>query len=621
MSELTCTTWLGDGDLLAVALDRRTLQRWFGNDLVVPSGCRALLDGTIDPLPAGAAQATTSNALLFKEAPFLVEVAAPKLQSCDGHEITLAATCSLCLELTPSTRSQIAALLNGRTIPVLERHTLAAAIEPTLVKAFDDWVSTSSVDTLLSCDEEQLEPLVRRWLAGTLEARGLSLSRIRSLRVRCPAIEELRRLRAQAEQELHRQALAHAHERAEHAHRLELERLAFEQQLERNRQAQHELAGADLGVLISQHPDEHARERLYQLLIRQHMSPEQIAALATEQAAVSQRDQLRTHSERLASHAVPPRSPAPITRRVLVACGTQVLAIDPHSNIDPRRPREIYEAGPDSGGLRSVRLATDRANQRWLLAGSQAGVTAWPIDEPTAQPRRFPIARGTKGRTGINAMVLTGDELWATHSEFGLLRWRWNEPGSPASPEHCATTAQATAVRGLTGTATWACYAVDTRVYGFIPGQPVAPQLYRGANAPISALVYTNERVIATTLAGSIYAWRHDDGFSPTVIYRRQAKIYMARLVSIDGAERLLIGSRDCAVVSRSLVDHAETVYQATSLVRWADGASDVIAAVDYDSMKLILWRSDMPDNELRRIEAPQPINDICMLASLAPTR
>lgn len=428
------------------------------------------------------------------------------------------------------------------------------------------------------------------------------------------------------------QALSHTLQQAELQHKLALDRTAFEEELLRTKRAAEVLEGADMGALIGNIEDDAAREKLYSMLIQKEMTPDQLRALEPKQEMQQQlqamQAQLAAVAEKLsASEAelaqlASKKTDDTRTERVLIASGERVLAFDPHSNIDADRPRETYDGKGELGGIRSVRVASDAEGKRWLLAGAQGGVYAWPVGQAVAEPRRYRIDRQASGRTGINAIALSADGgLWATHSEHGLLRWRWDAPDYPQQHLHEPLTASASAVRALIPLGdNELAFACDARVYRFDPTQldttqpGHAPTLYTGPTAQVSALAWAGGRLLASTVAGAVYAWRPGDPHSPSIIYSRQAKIYLARPAVVAGVDHLFLGSKDTAVVCRSLEGNLETSYQAGGLVRWADGASDIACAVDYDGHQLILWRAELPDTELRRIPVADPITDLWLL-------
>ena len=41
----------------------------------------------------------------------------------------------------------------------------------------------------------------------------------------------------------------------------------------------------------------------------------------------------------------------------------------------------------------------------------------------------YPLPPGGQVRGGVNSVAMTGDSIYATHSEFGLARWKADRPG------------------------------------------------------------------------------------------------------------------------------------------------------------------------------------------------
>ncbi|MEE9311777.1 MAG: hypothetical protein V3V10_05120, partial [Planctomycetota bacterium] len=106
----------------------------------------------------------------------------------------------------------------------------------------------------------------------------------------------------------------------------------------------------------------------------------------------------------------------------LVASGRHVYAIDPLSqNKLEDAALNLSYGDARLGSLRSVRLPSG-SNDGVLLAGARNGVYATLLSHRKGH-REYPIGPGVDARTGINSIVLYHGFIYATHSEFGLLRW------------------------------------------------------------------------------------------------------------------------------------------------------------------------------------------------------
>lgn len=669
----TLDRWLDDPQALAVRLPAGPARRFLdARRLIVPGGCSALLDDPEQLLPAGSQRDKLPALTLVKDGLFAVDHSADGLLDREGHAHQASVTLSLYVdaaEVAPVRRFRGAFLNDSGGEGACDTAAITARLAPAIDAALTSFTARHGAEQLMSeTVDEALENDLRRSLRPELEDLGLALSRVRRALFRSPQLEAMRarraerelaeaaeaerqaELRAQAEtealarqlqlekveRELARQreldeqrvSLEAAREQRQMAVAHELQSKELAHRLELAKQAAAELSGADLKALVAQLEDPTARERLYGLLIQQQMTPEQLAALSQEKQAnevSALREQLAALSERLESGSggyarLDAPLDAPPTARILVACGEHVLAFDPATNLDYTRPRERYTAGAplaaDLGGMRSVRL--DESGQQ-LLIGARSGVHVHDLQ--TGAAVAHPIGRAAQGRTAVNAVARLGDHLLATHSEFGLLAW----PLEDASAETDApllgardvareTTVTASAVRGLIAGEGQVFYAADNRVYGLGPSLE-GPRLYTGPSEPVSALVLLGKELFASTVGGAIYSWPVGDPHSPRRVHARRAKIYSLRAL---GSRALLVGSKDRGVLRLDLDDRGgpprEQTYQAGSLVRWAAGAGDFVAGVDHDGRQLILWRTDSPDIEWRRIPIGEPINDVVFL-------
>ncbi len=631
-------TWTEDPTRLALHVsDERALKALTGGrDLVVPVGCTALLDAPVTRVPAGGRRERPGAFTLVKDDLFAIDLVLDGIGSRDGIAHEARATLSLFVDaaedasLVRFKRTLVVPHGSGCGVPDVER-----VVGPLAREALGTFVAGREARELASEDvDEALERHLRRALAPELAARGLGLSRVRRAWFSSPELAAIERARAQRglteaaeaerqaalaaqartkalESELlvagerarekRRQELAHELETSEQAHKLALAQKVVA-----------ELGGADIGALVSQVADPKAQERLYALLIQRQMTPEQIAAMGA-----SKIEQLENSIGELAKRLAGPTAAAaaahPATHRFLVACGDVVLAYDPKSNVEGGRARERYASAPHPmGGIRSLRVVRDPGGSDLLLAGARDGVLVLRLDAPTAAPAIYPISPRT-GRTGINSAALAGTRLFATHSEFGVLAWDARDPRVAPRALAAQATRGASAVRGalVGGGALW--FAADQRVYRLaLDALDRDPELYIGPSQPVSGLAWAADRVYAASLDGCVYAWSPADPRSPRRVHARQSKLYGVRArVDALGHDQLLIACRDRALVAHDLVDGRETSYQSASMLRWGDGTWDYVAATDHDGRELVFWMASRPEAELRRIELPEPANDL----------
>ena len=664
--------WRDDEQALAIRLPATEAKRFLQcKELVVPEDCVCLLEGEERALlPAGGRRSSISDLSLLKESLFTIETNTNDLSSQDGHTFECHARFTAYID----TRSQDQAERFRRVFLSREADDctlvdVVAAVLPKLKSALSAFVTQREALTL--DDEgidEELERHLRTSLKGFFEDAGLEMSRVRSARFQCETLEKLKRNKAEAEaiqkqaeidhgmkeflddlerqgrlnelnkkEELQRayqefderrqrelQEQRHKLREAEQDHQRELEQKKFEEELQRRKKAIEMLRNANIAEILEEIPDEQEREKVYKGLISNLVTPSRETTGRVSRKLEEMQQQLmeaaskmvQQGSGRFASLRPRAEDSDARTHRVLIASGRRVLAFDPKSNVQAEQAREIYDfSAGELGGIRSVRVVR-HDGKKYVAAGARGGVYVTPLRGPTdpasGELTTYRFASEPAGRTGVNAIELIGNRLVVTHSEVGLVCWEFGNPQVPSQTLFPETTANAKSVRALTAQNGEIYYSSGNRVYrADLASEHPVPLLYSGSTSQVTSLALQDGRLYGATVDGAIYAWEPDDPHSPTRVLHRQAKIYMIRPATIGCLPHLFIGSKDRGVLCRYMAGGMDSTYQSGSLVRWADGAADFCFGVDYDSYQLIIWRSDLPDSELRRIPLAEPINDL----------
>lgn len=106
---------------------------------------------------------------------------------------------------------------------------------------------------------------------------------------------------------------------------------------------------------------------------------------------------------------------------LLIVAGYDAVWLDP---ADLTRFTQRVALPPDLGGLRSANFDADSGD---LLIGAARGV--WRIDAATGEVRaKYAVPGDETPRTGFNAAVTRGGQLFATHSQLGAWSWLLHDP-------------------------------------------------------------------------------------------------------------------------------------------------------------------------------------------------
>ena len=304
-------------------------------------------------------------------------------------------------------------------------------------------------------------------------------------------------------------------------------------------------------------------------------------------------------------------------RLVFVACGRKVLAYNPNSATDA--PANSYVLPADMGSVRSVRVST-MGGRLLILAGARCGVVAF--EQETGKAQVFGLPSST--RFGANAATAHDDHLYATHSDFGLLRWPL-AGGEPTSlfPDIFEA---ASAVRGVrTDLHGQLLLCADSSVYSIDTGSADArPAQYRAPDAgSLVGAVECGGYLYAASRDGQILRWdKKMPGPPDMAIANMRCSTYCLSLVQMREGPHLVIGAK---VGHLRLIKLAppQATYQycitGGSVARWTRGAPDLLVATDRSCGRLFFWAPDDVHRPVREITVPkspkEQIMDICILS------
>jgi hypothetical protein len=302
-------------------------------------------------------------------------------------------------------------------------------------------------------------------------------------------------------------------------------------------------------------------------------------------------------------------APEARTRRILCVAGRRVLAFRP----DQSQPVEVHsaEAG-DLGMLRSVRVVR-LGEKEVIAAGAQYGVYLFEEGEP---PRAYPIPSAGDKRGGVNAVALHKDRLFATHSDYGLIRWTLlDQRHEAAETVRADLTAGRATCRGVRiGPLDRLFLSAGSEIHALLPERIEAtPTTYRGAPEAVTTFALTTLSLFAGTAGGEILRWELNDPDAPPrrAMAKRPDPIFMLKICALAGIPTLVMGSKTYSLVTRALEMDTEVSYPAEVRIRWVDGASDYLYGVDRDGRRLMVWEAGKPRSKPMEIRTQERIQDL----------
>lgn len=298
----------------------------------------------------------------------------------------------------------------------------------------------------------------------------------------------------------------------------------------------------------------------------------------------------------------------------LVASGRRVYAIDPlRQKALEDAPLNLNFENGHLGSLRSVRIAGE-GRDRVCLAGARNGVYSMLLAHRKAA-REYPIGMNVDARTGINAAVLWRGFIYATHSEFGLLRWPHLQPYSPATQVMPELTSRFSTTRGLTIYDDRLLFANGPTVLLLEAGQGsnlrVAAR-YQGTRHEVTALAQDGQYVLAADAAGDVYVWEPKSGGPPMSAFRAGGAVgELAATTLPDGRKCLLVAMK--RTIMPMLFQDGSTAleFAAPEPLRSCDVLEGVVIGLSRDRMRIFAWRDNRPDWPQWQFQFSEPVLDM----------
>ena len=429
--------FLNNRTLLAIKISSHDLGGFFRKSITIPlntTGLALFQDGTSGLVNEGLEVSGRFDLVLAKRGETQLRMVFPDLKSSDGLAISV--TAALTVELATSRLD----------------------LFRDFCRAFFNFPGTFSTQDL----KNQLAPEVRRILGGCVAARparelhradlsgplGAALQEnlerfLFDAGVRPGKILEI----AQVSKEFEERAASEKRLLEEQRHSAEV--------MDKKEARLHRLAGIlknqDVQGLLTKVPDEKLKGLLYAKLMEDDSVQLTAAELVSKAKDCGEEvvQVIYKAMETLLSHgaSVAPEEIATANAdRIYAATGNRVLELDPEGSVQPR-------AYTFKEPLRSVRTV-EGAQGSFLVGGSKHAVSTVRLDD-SMEVLEYPLPPGGQVRGGVNSIVMAGDALFATHSEFGLARWRMSLSKIACSPT-TATTRSATVApaTGATASAT-----------------------------------------------------------------------------------------------------------------------------------------------------------------------
>ncbi|MCY2951168.1 MAG: hypothetical protein NTU53_04220 [Planctomycetota bacterium] len=276
------------------------------------------------------------------------------------------------------------------------------------------------------------------------------------------------------------------------------------------------------------------------------------------------------------------------TEAVWVVAGPSLLRVDPRAEAVKA---EVIGLPGGLGALRSVQVWTGG-----LLLGGRSGVMV--VNPSSPGESRAYVDPAVTWQLGFSRAVVWHDEIWACHSEAGIVAWKLDEPREPLCALRPVDLGDA-AARNL--------QVLDESRLVFSSGQrlmlllrknaeetppvvlrPIEP----GAGAEIIA-VLPDQADVTVVLKDGRCQLRQGESLAVVREQRASGAVSAAALLPWLGSTRVLLATEDGPILCVGWDDELVTQYQSPYRGSRALAASrDVIAALSADRQRVILWRT-----------------------------
>jgi hypothetical protein len=278
------------------------------------------------------------------------------------------------------------------------------------------------------------------------------------------------------------------------------------------------------------------------------------------------------------------------------------LAPAPDAESTPPAP-QLLHLPPDLGPLRSVEPAPMDSRRR-LLVGARSGI--WILDPDAPQHPRAYADRQLDSPLGFSNALIWNDELWACHSEAGIVSWKIDSFAAPAWSLRPDELLQAASIDppshdpGTRNPGPRNLQVLDqTRLIFSIRGSLLTldragklAHLPLEPRSEIIALVPEPDHIVVVHEDGTICR-RSRSTLEMTCREQRGIRLTAAAALPWLGSIRLLLSGEAVSTWCVGLDDPLVTQYNSNyRQMRMLAGSPECVAGVSSDRQRLVLWRS-----------------------------
>jgi hypothetical protein len=277
------------------------------------------------------------------------------------------------------------------------------------------------------------------------------------------------------------------------------------------------------------------------------------------------------------------------TQTLWAVAGPNLVRIDPSQS----PPKTIVSPLPPTlGPLRSVGHA---GSDGMLLVGARSGV--FQVNSGDAANAVAFADSSITSQLGFSRAVLWNNQVFACHSEAGVVGWKLEEPGQPAFVLRPADLMGAAPKNLVALDASRLVFSTGNRLVVLSRGggddqRPTATPIATTAPSEIMAILPERHRIILPLRDGTVQT-RDAKTLDILSQEKRCGEICSAALLPWLGSTRLLLATEEGPVMCVGLDDDVVTQFLSPHRgLRSLAAAADLIVAISADRQRIIWWQS-----------------------------
>jgi len=285
-------------------------------------------------------------------------------------------------------------------------------------------------------------------------------------------------------------------------------------------------------------------------------------------------------------------------------------------------PEQLFDLPKDEKlDIASLGLQRPRAIRRcWMdgkaysAIGSSDGVALY---SHTLPPQIFRFPKEPRSAQGYNAVVVVGEFIYATHSEYGLVCWNRKDFLNTGFVVHPELTERWHTVRCLENDQSTLYFAIDSMIIAMdTQSQDRAIlQTYVGSSAEITSFCITADEIFAGNSKGQILRWPKESSTmtaTPACWLQTEHPILMLRKIKRT-ADEFVIACQENGALVFSSHDAKPIRYLADVSIAWVAGSDHWIIGVAQGLNDILFWSKTEPNAKPMQIHSESEIQDIIL--------